>query len=267
MDARTRVRRAFDDGTLDTQSLLTEVPGVGPYLEGRLRRALLQQPGGGQAGGPQRNAQPPPAAAPPAPPLTVGSLATSMRGKQAPAVVRILQRALQNRRANQCVPHSPRASPRYHAGDVNEHGFEAVAAVLDEARRRRLVPNLRYASPLPRPRRRSAASRECGCRPRAECRGRCRLTSDGTACVPADNRVRGFPGVPPHPDQVVTAATDAERAAVRRRAHTPRTRATLRDVDSAADVAAGHAPRMAYDARGRRVWRRPSPKVRLPVTR
>ena len=42
---RAKVRRLLREGKLDDASPLTEVPGIGPYLAGRVRRALRRPAG------------------------------------------------------------------------------------------------------------------------------------------------------------------------------------------------------------------------------
>lgn len=251
------VRTSFENGTWSGDTPLTELRGIGAYLEARLRVAVNE--GGG--------------------PLTMREFVHGFRRLSAPRVMEILLRALQNARANQCVPPKVRAatappssrtraqqrSPRrlYHAGDVNERGLDAAITLLEYARRSRLfgVP-LTFATPLPRWRR-GRAAKDCGCLPQSMCSGSCAYVSG--VCVPRDNRVRGFQGVPYHPSQSASAHTDAERRRVRRSARTNVTQQVRNDGDSMADVRAGHDPQMHYVVRGNRMWRRPGSKVRLPV--
>ena len=152
------------------------------------------------------------------PGLTMGAFVRAFRRKSTAAVLDIVHRALQNARANQCVAPSERALAErsYHAGDVNERGVEAVLTLRHRARGRPLRRGLRFGAPLPRARRRSAASRTCGCRARATASNEC-VFADG-ACVPRDGRARGFPGVAYHPDQSERATTEAQRRRVRRAA-------------------------------------------------
>ena len=226
-------------GALTGASPVVEVRGVGPYLAGRLARALGQGAGVLRVG-------------------TVWAQTAPMTTRQ---VERLLLRALQNDRANQCVPRRAggQSPARYHAGDVNEHGHEALVALLDHARARQ--GPVRYGA-LARMPRRSRSSRDCGCR--QTCDGPCVRAADG-ACVPRSHNARGFVGAPPHPGQTRVAATDAERRRVRRAAYTRQSPALAADPDATADLAAGHARSMRYSARGRRLWRHPSPKVRLPA--
>ncbi|MEC7098004.1 MAG: hypothetical protein VXW74_00990, partial [Candidatus Thermoplasmatota archaeon] len=120
------------DGALDATSPLVQTRGIGPYVEGRLRVAL---------GRPQ--------------PLTVGEFWNAARRRTTLGLSRLLRRALQNERANQCV--STRVAGRehersYHTGDVNEYAYEALAALLEH--RRRMAPATTYgALPARLPRR------------------------------------------------------------------------------------------------------------------
>lgn len=229
------VTRQLRDGTLDGDSFLTEVRGIGAYLEGRLRRALGRREA-----------------------LRVRDLWGAMRHKTTAEVDALLRTALQNARANQCVP-TKRGEPcSYHAGDVNQHGHAACVALLDFARRTHGTTT-RYAR-LPSPPRRSVASKECGCRSRTRCVAPCTWT--GEACVPRAQNTRGFLGSTPHPDQT-EPATQAAR--VRRNSRVRSTNASRTDPHTRADVQAGHARQLQYVRSGRRLWRRPGRKVRVPA--
>ena len=223
----------FGQGTWHDGTLLTELPAIGDYLEGRLRRALGL-----------------------AVPLTVGDVLRAFRGKRTERVVHILKRALQNRRCNQCD-----LNTQYHTGDVNSHGYESLATLLEHARRAGRQ-GLTSQPPLPRPPKRSQASKRCGCLFEGECFGPC-VWSDG-ACFARDVRTKGFWSADPHPGQVVVAPTEADARAVKSRA---RTRHYERDPDSAADVRALHPKSMRYSRRGRKLWRHSGSKTRLPIVR
>lgn len=233
---RRLIRRDLAAGSLHAGSRLDEVHGLGAYLARRVQRHLAL-------------------AAPP----TVGQFWARTRTRTSAQVERLLLRALQNRRGNQCVSPRTVGSPgaTYHVQDVNHHAYEAVVALLDWARA--FPGGVRYGALRPRMPRRSAASKGCGCR--AACDGPCRRNADG-ACVP--RRGPGFWGSPPHPDQLVRATTDAERRRVARAARTRMTNAARADADTMSDVAAGHRKSMRYSRRGARLSRVPSPKVRLP---
>jgi hypothetical protein len=240
--------RAVRDGTLDDGSPVTDARGIGPYLEGRLRRAFAGRQRGGV--------------------LRVGELWHAARRLDDDALDRVLRRALQNERANQCVAAARGdASPRtkYHAADVNPLGHHAVLALLAAdprpGRRRR-------RGALSPPRHRSAAAGRCGCRPPgAPCGRACVRAADGT-CVPRARSARGFVGAPPRADQKTTRPSSA---AARAAARSP---AVRRDRDAAADLRAGHARDARYTTARRRAnkqggvhWRVPGPLVRLPVVR
>lgn len=228
-------RRLVDrlvSGDIDPTTNLTRIPGIGEYLEERLARALRR-----------------------ARPLTVGSVQRALRGRTREQVLDVLHRALQNRRANQCVGRSPDGPAVYHAGDVNERGYEAIAAILEAARRTDRVAYTRLPAKLPK---RSVASQRCGCRTVGEC-GRdtlCRVV-DGV-CVPRHARARGFESAMTIPNQREKAA---HHRSVRRRSKIR----TGRDLDAIADHRAGHASRLEYVRAGDALWRRPSPRVRVPI--
>ena len=245
---RTKVRDSFKDGSWTEHTPLTIVPAIGSYIESRLRRALYRNH---------------------TRPLTIGEFVKGMRGLGSKRITQILNRALQNKRANQCVsPNTAttRDERTYHTGDVNEHGYEVLATILDYARQQRLfAAGLRFQDPLPRHKRRSAASRNCGCRARTKCNGQCTYVSK--MCVPRDNRARGFHGSAYHPDQSVSAATDDDRRRIDNLARTNVTASIRQDADSSADVSAAHSLKMQYIRRGQKMWRRPGSKVRLPITR
>lgn len=238
---RVRVQRDLASGTVSGADPLVRVRGIGPYLAARLADGL---------GVPA--------------PLTLDDFWERTRPLSTARVQRLLERALQNARGNQCA--SPgtvarRHEETYHVGDINEFGYQACIALLDDQRARRAV---RYGALPKRLPARPRGSRECGCRAPADCTGLCIRTDDG-ACVPRAHNARGFVGVRPHPDQVERATTDAARRSLRRRGHTRMSPALRRDPGAAADLAAGHSRTVRYARRGDRLWRRPSRKVRLPV--
>lgn len=239
MSVLATVRARLRDGRLHGQSNLQEVRGIGPYLEARLARAVGT-----------------------APPLTLARFWTAFDGNTTERTLKRLYRALQNARCNQCVASRRNGDDDFHAADVNEHGYEAAATLLNWRLEREpgAVARGRLPARLPR---RAAASKRCACRAAGDCHGPC-VMADGL-CVPRAHNARGFLGVPSHPDQSVVARTDAERRSVRRRGQTRLTDALRHDPSSAADMAAGHARSVRYSRRGGRMWRRPSPKVRLPV--
>ena len=239
---RQAVQRALARGDIVAASPVTEARGIGPYLAGRLRRALGA-----------------------AEPLTVGEYWARTARLTPAQATRVLHRALQNARGNQCVPRT-RPSPiaveaadeeaaQFHAGDVNQHGYEAAVALLDAG-------GGRAARALPARLPRRTATSSCGCR--LVCDGPC-VRGEGGACVPRSPRARGFVGVAPRPDQGVRAATAAERTRVRRAGSRARSPGT--DPDALADVAAGLPRGVRYAQRGARMWRSPGAVARLPVVR
>jgi hypothetical protein len=236
VSVRRRVLEALWDGTVDRASPLTDVPYIGPYLERRLRHSLSFSADTA---------------------LTVGVLWNRTRRRTTAGTVNLLKRALQNERSNQCVSSrvfGERWRTRYHTGDVNERGYEAVAALLEFNR-----TNARYGTLPPHLPSRSPESRSCGCRPMRECRGSCRRSDDGRACVPTSPDARGFVGVTAHQSQRENVGAAAR---VRRASRTRETNALTRDPDSVRDVARGHRMELTYDRRGSRLWRRPSTRVR-----
>ena len=235
MSVRHRVLQALIRGDLDEASSIEDVPAIGPYLASRIARAIDR------------------------PTATIGQLRAALRRRTTTNVERFLARALQNERSNQCVSPTIQGNTIYHTGDVNERGYEALAAILNHAR---TLQNVRYEFLPHRLPRRSQGSKTCGCRGIDQCNGPCILTTDG-ACVPRAHNARGFSGSLPHPSQREQATTDAARRSVRNRARTRVTQVLQNDPDSARDLVAGHPRSMRYSQRGNTLWRRPSPKVRL----
>lgn len=240
LTVRNRIRRDVRSGRLTPASPLSDVHGIGPYFYARLQRALQQT---------NRTA-------------TIEDVWRKTRRMSTERVRTWILRVLQNERGNQCVRRTarPTSPPQYHTQDVNQHAYEALVTLLEMARDHHSTA---YGSlPATQPRR-TRPSQTCGCR-RDQCDGPCVRTDDG-GCVPRSSRTRGFVGATPHPDQRVLALTEADRRRVRNAARTRTTAATLGDPDSALDRANGHRASMRYSRRGNLLWRRPSPKVRLPV--
>ena len=233
---RQSIERDLAAGRLDDGSEISEVRGIGEYIAARVRRSFAIQ---GR--------------------LTLRRFWNRTRTMNDRQIQRFLMRSLQNRRGNQCVSKRTRGSPdaTYHTQDINQHAYEAVVTLLDRGRRRGAVSYGPLTRRMPA---RSVASKECGCRSR--CDGPCRRNADG-ACVP--RRGRGFLGSPPHPDQIVTATTDAARRSVKNAARTRMTNSTRADPDSMQDANNGHRKSIRYSVHGSRMSRRPSPKVRLPI--
>ena len=231
---RHSVTQKLANGDLSSQDPLTAVKGIGPFLASNLARAMKTR---GED-------------------VTIGQFWAATRRRR--NVEKWLHRALQNERGNQCVNRSPRGRSTYHTGDINTLAYEACVALLDFAR----DGSEAYGALPPRLPPRSAAGQRCGCK--ETCDGPCVLTSDGL-CVPKAHNARGFVGVFPHPSQSVLASDDASRASVRRNANSRNARSARRDRSSSTDVRLGHSRRMRYSRRGGRMWRHPSPKVRLPL--
>lgn len=238
---RSWVRASLEDGSLDATSPLLLVKGIGPYLEARAARAFRKPL-----------------------PLTVGDVweATGER-RDAKEVVR---RIVQNERANQCV--SSRVVGEegrrraYHAGDLNEKGYEAFAALL----------NLRPASegppsyaPLPHTLpRRPLSSKSCGCkRGRGECLSSSLCAWKEGLCVPSSHNARGFEGVltPSTNQSVPQRDVASNRGASRTRV----TNAHRSDPDTQRDLRRRHSRTLRYVRRGSRRWRRPGRRVREPI--
>ena len=177
---RHLLQQELRGGVLHGASPLRSVRGIGPYLEGRLRRAL----GAG-------------AAAPP----TVGDLWRATRRRTTQGVLTLLHRALQNERANQCVLSSrtpggggggggeggrggnaPRGQEQYHVGDINQLGYEACATLLDHARLTGTCATARS-----RPGSRTAAS------PASAAPASARPSAREAACAPRTARASGGP--------------------------------------------------------------------------
>jgi hypothetical protein len=228
---RRIVLHSLSRGDVVGASPLTDVHAIGPYLEGRLRRALRR-----------------------AGPVTVQQFWTALRRKTPAQAARLLQRALQNRRGNQCV--SPRSQTAthdsYHTGDVNRAGYEACAALLEHAG---------HALPRTLPPQ-SPASKACGCLDDCTSDPRCITARDG-ACVPRAHNARGFVGVDTHPDQRVDRTVAGNGPVTLHRTRVGP--AHRNDPDAAQDIARGHARTLRYSPRGGRLWRRPGPKVRTPA--
>ena len=245
MSIRASVQRALRDGTLTGASAMIDTPGIGAYLEDRLRRTFA--PRGSRA-----------------PSFTVGAFWNAARTKSTARLLRMLQRALQNERGNQCVSDGTlarQAQRTYHVGDINAFGYQACVALLDDRRARGGVA---YGA-LPAHPPRSASAKACACMDEDECRSdsKCAWNAVDRHCNPHAHNAHGFVGVVPHPDQGVHARTDAERRSVQRRGR--RVPSGRSDAASRRDARRGHARSLRYSRRGSRMWRVAGPKVRLPL--
>lgn len=241
MVIRQSIVKFFDEGILTPQSQLTDVPGIGPYTEGQLRRSLNRTL-----------------------PLTIEAFWNGTKRKGAASLLRFLQRALQNKRGNQCVAKSSRSPQNkgYHTRDINAFAYDACRTLVQFAHRYG-VHMAAGRSSLPGLKQRTEDSKKCGCRSRAKCSGTC-IYKDG-ACIPRGRKSVGFEGTDIHPGQRVNVRSPNAATRTRRAATTRRTAAALRDPDTAVDIAAGNSPTMRYVTHADRVWRVPGPKVRLPI--
>lgn len=212
---------------LTDASDVQEVPWIGPYLAGRLARAVGVRP-----------------------PLTIGQLWDHTRDMTTSEVQAFVHLALQNARLNQCTA-------GYHVGDINVNGYHSCATLLNHARRARA--NVRYG-PLSRTlHARGEASKRCGCMDAAECASSaiCTTTRRGK-CVPRGSP-RGFEGAG-RPGQRVD-----HPAHVRRRMPPKRRRDA--DDDTRRDERAGHAtiPRRTKHPSRNHWWRDAAPIIRWPT--
>ena len=124
-------------------------------------------------------------------------------------VTRLLQRALQNERGNQCLPARARGPGSPTIGDINERGYEAGAAPGAQCPR---IAARRSCRRLPA---RSPGSKGCG---RVRCDGPLARGAEDGSCVPRGTRGRRRRAAP-QPDR--HAATEADRRRLQRRAHAP----------------------------------------------
>jgi hypothetical protein len=238
---RQRVERALRVREIDERSPLHAVPGIGPYLSTRATRALRVE---------GRTA-------------TVRDLWLGTRNRvKARDFVR---KIVQNERANQCVATRVASTSRraYHTGDVNQHGYEAFATLLNYAKRR-IHNNTAYAILPYRPPTRSVASQKCGCMSLRECdaSARCTRSDDGRTCVPAAHNAGGFEGMRAHTNQ---RETHADAARVRSASRTRVTQRHRDDPDVRRDLRRRRSRTLTYARRGSRLWRRPGSRVRVPM--
>lgn len=248
MSIRRAVTLALQRGDLTGASPMLATPGIGIYLEARLRRAFDSRNVAGI--------------------FTVDAFWTSARQKSTQRLITLLQRALQNERANQCVSKRTvghQSTDTYHVADINAFGYQACVALLDYQRRHTRVAY----GPLPTHPPRSPSSKACGCKEADACQqdSKCAWNRADGQCVPRAHNARGFVGVLPHPDQGAYAHTDAERRSVKRRGYTRRSRSLRNDPASNRDMRNGHGRSLRYSRRGNRMWRAPARKVRLPIVR
>ena len=235
MTVRQDIVAKLRSGELNGNSNLRQVKGIGPYLGRRLVTAFQLAQG------------------------TLGQLWANTQNLSTDQVIKKMERALQNKRGNQCVSKRTRRSRSltYHNQDINQFGWEAMVTLLDHARNN---GGTRYGTILKRQPRRGSGSKTCGCRLR--CDGPCVRIGNGD-CVP--RRGNGFMGVSPHPNQVVRATTNLQRSRIRNSARTRMTNALRADPDSMIDWNAGNRRSIRYVRQNDRMVRSPSAKVRLPI--
>jgi hypothetical protein len=238
---RQQVERVLRHGEIDEQSPLHAVPGIGQYLSARATRALRVE---------GRTA-------------TVRDLWMGTRNRV--RAREFVRKIVQNERANQCVATRVANTSRrtYHTGDVNQHGYEAFATLLNYAKRR-IHNNTTYATLPYRPPARSDASQTCGCMSLRECDAsvRCTRSDDGRTCVPVAHNAGGFEGMRAHTNQ---RASHADAARVRSASRMRVTQRHRDDPDVRRDLRRRRSRTLSYARRGSRLWRRPGSRVRVPV--
>lgn len=231
MSVRQRVFRQLNTHEVTPQDSLQAVVGIGPYL---LRRFQYTMNVAGD--------------------ITVQEFWNFFRNLRTAMTLRLVRRALQNERANQCVrANTTQAQPTYHTGDINVMGYESVVSVLEYARLH--VHPTAYGVFPRRLTSRPQSSKTCACK--LVCDGPCRLTQNGL-CVPRAHNARGFEGVQPQDGQRVIGRTPRRYLAL--------SAALQGDPDSVQDLVRGHARNLGYSSVGSRRkthWRRPSRKVRV----
>ena len=169
------LQQAFRRGDLTPQSTMDQVKHIGPYLYNRLRRIF--------ASGAQT--------------LTIRSFARRIERLTLDTLRFRLQRALQNRRNNQCVRSNGQAL--YHVPDYNYKGYEILLALIKVLARNGDGHGLgnRFnfdARQLRMPTRRDPASKTVPCVSNTRsCRRNGGRWSQGLCHPPS--ATRGFPGV------------------------------------------------------------------------
>lgn len=237
------IARAFRNGDLVPDSLLSDLNGIGPYLLRRIQ-TTFKFPANQE--------------------ITLIKFVRKFANKTAPQVVSMLQLALQNRRANQCVADNTTSNDkRYHARDVNQRGFDVCVALLRYAKRDpAMKANLRFGS-LRDAVARSESAKRCGCKSLDECRGPlCRRV--GNSCIPRAANAKGFEGVDTEFGQKGTFATSTERQRLLAAATVRENRSLQNDPDSLGDWNAGNALATEYVEAGNTLWRIPDARVRRP---
>ena len=176
---QAEIARRFQDGSLVPASGIEEIKHIGDYLAEGLRRTFSPQ---------SRR-------------LTIRVFARRIAPLSVEELRAKLQRALQNRRANECVADS--SSAQYHVRDVNMYGFKACRALIHALAKGRdghgLGANFRVDyRRLQNPRRREDAA-YMSCLSRRACGLAGGVWAD-RLCLPSPGQ-RGFEGVGPYSGQ------------------------------------------------------------------
>ena len=178
------LEREFRNGILTPRSTLLEIKFIGDYLYRRLIREFARN-----------NAS-----------LSIQRFATRIQNMNLQTLKERLQKALQNKRNNQCVS-KYRGGPKYHVADVNEKGYEAMIALIRILAQNRDGYNLgagfRFdGTRLRKPRRRDDDTKFVPCLSRRNCNRSNRTFRNGV-CTPR-SRSTGFIGVGRHSGQKLT---------------------------------------------------------------
>lgn len=178
------LERDFRNGILTPRSTLLEIKFIGDYLYRRLIREFARNHAS----------------------LSIQRFATRIQNLNLQSLKERLQKALQNKRNNQCVS-KYRGGPEYHVADVNEKGYEAMVALIRILAQNRDGYNLgagfRFdGTRLRKPRRRDDDTKFVPCLSRRSCNRRNYAFRNGV-CIPR-SRSNGFIGVGRHTGQKIT---------------------------------------------------------------
>jgi hypothetical protein len=181
---QTELARAFRTGQIHADTIMSELPHIGDYLYMGLSRTFLKD---------RRRT------------LTIRRFANSIQDLDAQTLKTLMQRALQNQRANECVQTS--SGEYYHIPDINQRGYETVVALIRCLAAGRdgkgLGDHFRFnRRQLRLPHRRDEEAKSVGCLDREQCgKGHGTGTWRDGLCVPTRPTARGFEGVYPHSGQ------------------------------------------------------------------
>ena len=178
------LERDFRNGILTPRSTLLEIKFIGDYLYRRLIREFARNHAS----------------------LSIQRFATRIQNLNLQSLKERLQKALQNKRNNQCVS-TYRGGPEYHVADVNEKGYEAMVALIRILAQNRDGYNLGAGfhfdgTRLRKPRRRDDDTKFVPCLSRRSCNRRNYAFRNGV-CIPR-SRSNGFIGVGRHTGQKIT---------------------------------------------------------------